>query len=86
MLDSMPVIGVPFGASRGKTMPQLALRWALSNPGVSVAPVVATLNVRGLEEDLGVLDRALSGEGMRQIDEVFARRGVDTHVPAFVDP
>ena len=65
-------------ASRGKTMPQLALRWVLSNPAVSVA-LVGTPNVRELEENLGVLDWAVSGEDMRQIDEVFARYGVDTH-------
>ena len=71
--------------SRGKTMAQLALRWVLSNPAVSVA-LVGTLNDRELEENLGVLDWALSGEDMRQIDEVFARYGVDTRPPMFVDP
>ena len=75
----------PIAASRGKTMPQLALRWVLSNPTVSVA-LVGTTNTRELEENLGVLDWALSGEDMRKIDEVFARHGVDTHPPMFVDP
>ena len=68
----------PIAASRGKTMPQLALRWILSHPAVSVA-LVGTLNVQELEENLGVLDWALSGEDMRQIDEAFARHGVDIH-------
>ena len=68
----------PIAASRGKTMAQLALRWVLSHPAVSVA-LVGTLNVQELEENLGVLHWALSGEDMRQIDEVFARHGVDTH-------
>ena len=71
-------------ANRGKTMPQLALRWVLSNPAVSVAPI-GTQNVQELEENLGVLDWALSGEDLRQIDEVFARYGVDTH-PALALP
>ena len=75
----------PIAASRGKTMPQLALRWILSNPTVSVA-LVGTLNVQELEENLGVLDWALSGEDMRQIDEVFARYGVDTHPNIILDP
>ena len=70
----------PIAESRGKTMPQLALRWVLSNPAVSVA-LVGTLNNQELEENLGVLDWALSGEDMRQIDEVFAKYGVDTYPP-----
>ena len=64
--------------NRGKTMPQLALRWVLSNPAVSVA-LVGTPNVRELEENMGVLGWALSGEDIRKIDEVFDRHGVDTH-------
>ena len=75
----------PIAASRGKTMPQLALRWVLSNPAVSVA-LVGTMNVQELEENLGVLDWALSGEDLRQIDEVFARYGVDTHPDMILDP
>ena len=71
--------------SRGKTMPQLALRWVLSNPAVSVA-IPGILNVQQLEDNLGVLDWALSGEDMRQIDEVFARYGVNAYPPAFVNP
>ena len=71
--------------SRGKKIPQLALRWVLSNPAVSVA-LVGTLKVQELEENLGVLDWALSGEDMRQIDDLFARYGVDTHPPENLDP
>ena len=68
----------PIAESRGKTVAQLALRWVLSNPAVSVA-IPGTLNAKDLEENLGVLDWALSGDDMRQIDEVFAKHGVDTH-------
>ena len=75
----------PIAESRGKTMAQLALRWVMSNPAVSVA-LVGTLNVHELEENLGVLDWALSGEDMRQIDGVFARYGVDTYPPKNLDP
>ena len=57
----------------------------MSNPAVSVA-LVGTLNTQELEENLGVLDWALAGEDMRQIDEVFARYGVDTHPPQYIDP
>lgn len=62
----------------GKTMAQLALRWVLSNPAVSVA-IPGTLNVKQLEENLGVLNWSLSGDDMRHIDDVFAKYGVDTH-------
>ncbi len=65
---------------RGKTMPQIALRWVLSHPAISVA-LVGTLNTQQLEENIGVLDWALSAEDMRRIDEVFARYGVDTNPP-----
>ena len=67
----------PIGAQRGKTMAQLALRWVMSNPTVSVA-LVGITNARELEENLGALDWALSGEELREVDEVFARYGVDT--------
>ena len=75
----------PIAASRGKKMAQLALRWVLSNPAVSVA-LVGTINSQELEENLGVLEWAISGEDMRQIDEVFAKYGVDTRPPMLVDP
>ena len=55
---------------RGKTIAQLALRWVLANPAVSVA-LVGTLNLHELDEDL-VSSRMgpVSGEDMRQVDEV----------------
>ena len=75
----------PIAASRGKTMAQLALRWVLSNPAVSVA-IPGTLNVQELEENLGVMEWALSGEDMRQIDEVFAKHGVDRYPDVAIEP
>ena len=75
----------PIAASRGKTMPQLALNWSLSNPAVSVT-IPGTLNVGELEDNLRALDWTLSGEDMRQIDEVFAKYGVDTNFLIFVNP
>ena len=68
----------PIAEKRGKTIAQLALRWVLANPAVSVA-LVGTLNLHELDEDLGALGWAVSGEDMRQIDEVFAKYGVDTN-------
>ena len=75
----------PIAENRGKTVAQLALRWVMSNPAVSVA-LVGTTNVGELEENLGVLDWAVSGEDLRQIDEVFAKYGVDTHPDLALEP
>ena len=75
----------PIAASRGKTMPQLALRWVLANPAVSVA-IPGILSVQELEENLGALEWALSGEDMRQIDEVLAKHGVNTRGTQYIDP
>ena len=75
----------PIAANRGKTMPQLALRWILSHPTVSVA-LVGMLSVQELEENLGALDWALSAEDMRQVDEVFGSHGVDTHPGIGLNP
>ena len=75
----------PIAESRGKTLAQLSLRWVLSNPTVGVA-LVGTLSDQELEENLGVVAWELSGEGMRHIDEVFARYGVETHPAISLDP
>ena len=72
-------------AGLGKTLPQLVLRWVLDNPTVSIA-IPGILNVTELEDDLGALDWALSGEDLRQIDQVFASHGIDTSPPQLMDP
>ena len=75
----------PIAAARGKGMPHLALRWVLSNPAVSVA-LVGTRTVQEVEDNVAGLEWALSGADMAQIDEVFARYGVDTHPDIVIDP
>ena len=72
-------------AVRDKEMPQLALRWVLSNPAVSVA-LVGTRTVQEVEDNAAGLDWALSSVEMERIDEVFARYGVDTHPNIVIDP
>lgn len=66
-------------------MPHLALRWVLSNPAVSVA-LVGTRSVREIEDNMEVLDWALSGMDMAEIAQVFAQNGVDTSPPIVIDP
>ena len=75
----------PIAGSRGKKMPHLALRWVLSNPAVSVA-LVGTRTVQEVEDNVAGLEWALSAAEMEQIDEVFARHGVDTHPDIVIDP
>ena len=75
----------PIAAGLSKTLPQLILRWVIDNPTVSIA-IPGILNVTELEDDLGALDWALSGEDLRQIDQAFARHGIDTHPPQLMDP
>ena len=70
---------------RGKTMAQMAIRWVLANPTVSTA-LVGILNERELEEDVGFLDWALSGEDMREIDAVLERHGVDAYPNIGLNP
>ena len=75
----------PIAERLGKTMSQLAIRWALSSGAVDAA-LVGSLSVAELEENLGFLGWALSGEDMRQIDEVFEKHGVDAYPNRGLNP
>ncbi len=75
----------PIAAARGKGMPHLALRWVLSNLAVSVA-LVGMRTVQEVEDNVSGLEWALSGAEMEQIDDAFARYGVDTHPDIVIDP
>ena len=75
----------PIASRRDKVMPQLALRWVLSNPAVSVA-LVGTRTVREVEDNMGVLDWALSAADLSEIDQVFGRYGVNTTPDIIIDP
>ena len=70
---------------RGKRMPQLALRWVLSNPAVSVA-LVGTRSIQEVEDNMGVLNWSLSAMDLEEIDQVFNRYGVDTTPNIIIDP
>ena len=75
----------PIAARRGKTMPQLALRWNLSHPALSTA-LVGIIAQRELEENLGSQGWALSSDELDEIDAVFARYGIDNHPDISLDP
>ncbi len=64
-------------ARYGKSLPQFALRWTLSNPVVSTA-LVGCRNVAEVNDNVGALGWSISDADMKEIDAIFARNGVDT--------
>lgn len=63
-------------AQYGKTLPQFALRWTLTNPVISTA-LVGCRTPAEVEENLGALGWTISDNDMQKIDEIFARHGVN---------
>ena len=74
----------PIAARHGKTVAHLALRWVLSNPVVSVA-LVGFRRPAEVEENVVGLDWSLDQETLDEIDAVFAKHGVDTAPPVWVE-
>lgn len=64
-----------------KSLPQLALRWAISNPAVSTA-LVGCRNVAEVEDNVGAIGWSISDADLTEIDATFERHGVTT-VPDF---
>jgi aryl-alcohol dehydrogenase-like predicted oxidoreductase len=73
-----------FAASRGKTLPQLALRWTLSNPVISVA-LVGCRRSGEVEDNLGALGWTLTRDDLAAIDLIFARHGAVTMPPGWLE-
>lgn len=59
-----------------KSLPQLALRWGLTNPAVSTA-LVGCRKVAELEDNAGALGWSIDDADLAEIDAIFARHGVD---------
>jgi myo-inositol catabolism protein IolS len=64
-----------------KSLPQLALRWAISHPSVSTA-LVGCRNVDEVEDNAGAVGWSISDDDLAEIDAIFERHGIDT-MPAF---
>lgn len=64
-------------AEYGKSLPQFALRWTLSNPVISVA-LVGCRNPAEVEDNVGALGWSISDADLAEIDAIFARYGVET--------
>ncbi len=60
----------------GKSLPQFALRWTLSNPVVSTA-LVGCRNVAEVEDNVGALGWSIADADMKEIDAIFAKHSVD---------
>jgi myo-inositol catabolism protein IolS len=62
----------PLATKYGKSLPQFALRWTLSNPVVSTA-LVGFRTPADVSENLGALGWEISSADMAEVDAIFAR-------------
>jgi myo-inositol catabolism protein IolS len=72
-VDELKKIAARYGGS----LPQLALRWAISNPVISTA-LVGCRNVAEVEDNVGAIGPAIAEEDLAEIDAIFERHGVTT--------
>jgi myo-inositol catabolism protein IolS len=61
----------------GKSLPQFALRWTLSNPIVSTA-LVGCRSPKEVDDNVGAIGWSISDEDMKEIEAIFARHGAVT--------
>ena len=59
------------GKSHGKTVPQTALAWMLSNP-VMTAPIIGANNVAQLNDSLGAVGYRLNADEVKQLNDLTA--------------
>src|SRR6476620_4375615 len=59
-----------------KSLPQLALRWAVSHPAVSTA-LVGCRTVAEVEDNVGAVGCTISDADLTEIDAIFDHHGVD---------
>ena len=71
-------------AKYGKTLPQFALRWTLSNPAVGTA-LVGFRAPAEVTENLGALGWEIGNADMLEIDAIFARHGAVTTPPGWLE-
>jgi myo-inositol catabolism protein IolS len=71
-------------AKYGKSLPQFALRWTLSNPVVGTA-LVGFREPAEVTENLGALGWTISAADMAEIDDILARHGVVTVPPGWLE-
>ncbi|HEY1254854.1 MAG TPA: aldo/keto reductase, partial [Terracidiphilus sp.] len=69
----------------GKTVLELAVRWVLDRPGVSVA-LWGAKRPEQLDAVSGVLDWHLDAEAMAEIDRIVAESVIDPVGPEYLSP
>jgi myo-inositol catabolism protein IolS len=74
----------PIAQRYGKTLPQFALRWTLSNPVISTA-LVGCRNEREVNDNVGAVGWNISDADMKEIDAIFARNGVNAIPDAWLE-
>ncbi len=72
-------------ASKGATLPQLALAWVLAQ-GPRIVPIPGTRSPQRVEENVGAADLELTAEDLARIDEVlpaggYGARYQEAHMP-----
>ncbi len=63
-------------ARYGRSLPQLALRWAMSNPVISTA-LVGCRTVAEVEDNAGAVAWSIADGDFAEIDAIFARHGIN---------
>jgi aryl-alcohol dehydrogenase-like predicted oxidoreductase len=63
-------------ARYGRSLPQLALRWTISNPVISTA-LVGCRTVAEMEDNVGAIGWSIAGEDLDEIDAIFERHQVN---------
>jgi aryl-alcohol dehydrogenase-like predicted oxidoreductase len=68
----------------GRSLPQLALRWATTHPAVSTA-LVGCRAVAEVEDNVGALGWSISEADLAAIDAIFERHGIDTVLDYWIE-
>jgi myo-inositol catabolism protein IolS len=74
----------PLAAKYGKSLPQFALRWTLSNPVVGTA-LVGFRAPAEVNENLGAFGWEISSPDLAEVDAILARHGVVTIPPGWLE-
>jgi aryl-alcohol dehydrogenase-like predicted oxidoreductase len=71
-------------ARYNKTIADLALRWVLTNPVISVA-LVGFRRPQEVEANMGALGWSLDQDALAEIDAIFQKHGVDAAPPVWLE-
>jgi aryl-alcohol dehydrogenase-like predicted oxidoreductase len=71
-------------AKYGKSLPQFALRWTLSNPVIGTA-LVGFRTPAEVTENLGALGWEISNVDIAEVDAILARHGAVTVPPGWLE-